>query len=129
MPNCSSKPSAVRESGGTITPALLISRSMAPSQPAANARTEARSARSSGRTSAPGMPAAAAAPLAVSRTASTTRAPAPASAWAAARPIPELAPVTIAVRPERSGRSVVLHVVMDNNVDTENNAVNDNFIR
>jgi hypothetical protein len=106
VPNCSSKPSAVRVSGGIITPALLISRWMSPSQPAAKARTESRLARSSGRTSvAPGMAAAAASPLATSRTASTTPAPALASAAAAARPMPLLAPVTITVRPDRSGMS------------------------
>ena len=87
-------------SGGTITPALLISRSISPSQPSANARTEARSARSSGRTSTlPGMPAAALAPFSALRTARTTRALRSASAVAAARPMPLLAPVTIAVRP------------------------------
>ena len=129
VPNWSSKPSTVRDSGGTITPALLISRSTSPCQSAANARMEPRLARSSGRTSAPGMPAAAASPFVVSRTARTTCAPAPASARAAARPMPELAPVMIAVRPVRSGRSAVLHVVMGNNVDAENNVVNDNSTR
>src|SRR3954469_25756954 len=43
--------------------------------------------------------------------------------------MPLLAPVTITLRPVRSGMSVVLKVVMDNNVDTANNAVNDNFVR
>jgi len=47
VPNCSSNPSAVRDSGGTMTPALLISRFTSPAQPAANSRMEARSARSS----------------------------------------------------------------------------------
>ena len=104
MPNCSSKPSAVRLSGGIITPALLISRSMSPCQAAAKARTESRLARSSGRTSVvPAMVAAAASPLAWSRTASTTVAPALASAAAAAWPMPLLAPVMITVLPARSG--------------------------
>ena len=100
MPNCSSKPSAVRDSGGIITPALLISRSMSPSQPAANARTESRLDRSSSRTSViPVIDVAAVRPFSVFRTASTTRAPLAASALAAARPMPLLEPVTIAVRP------------------------------
>src|SRR5436190_19402951 len=43
--------------------------------------------------------------------------------------MPLLAPVTITLRPVRSGMSVVLKVVMDNDVDTANNAVNDNFVR
>ena len=64
VPNCSSKPSAVATSGGIMTPALLISRSISPSQPAANSRTEARLARSSRRTSVvPGIVAAAASAL------------------------------------------------------------------
>jgi hypothetical protein len=61
----------------------------------------------------------------VLRTASTTRAPAPARADAAARPMPLLAPVTIAVRPAMSGREVELEVVMPNNVGDDNKDVND----
>src|ERR1019366_3461194 len=129
VPNCSSKPSAVRDSGGTITPALLINRSISPSHPAASSRTDARLARSRRRTSvSPGMAAAAASPLSVLRTASTTWAPAPASARAAARPMQLLAPVTIALRPAMSGIWEGLEVVMGNNVDYDNNGVNDNFV-
>ena len=69
------------------------------------------------------------APCRVSRTASTTAAPAPALALAAARPMPLLAPVTMAVRPVMSGRKAVLEVVMGNNVDHDNNDVNDYFVR
>src|SRR2546421_257160 len=75
VPNCSSKPSAVRGRGGAITPALLISRSISPSQAAANSRTDSTLARSSSRTSvSPAIVAAAAPPLSRPRTASTTRA-------------------------------------------------------
>jgi AcrR family transcriptional regulator len=129
VPNCSSKPSAVRPKGGTITPALLISSSISPSHEEANSRTEARLARSSARTSvSPGIAAAAARPRSRSRTASTVRAPARASACAAARPMPLLAPVTIAVRPVMSGMSAAVKVVMANNVDDANKDVNDNII-
>ena len=48
---------------------------------------------------------------------------------AAARPMPLLAPVTIAVRPVMSGKSEVLEVVMDNNVDADHNDVNVNILR
>ena len=52
MPNCSSKPSAVRPSGGTITPALLISRSSVARPSPRRTRAPRRgSARSSRRTS------------------------------------------------------------------------------
>ena len=130
MPNWSSKPSAVRVSGGTITPALLISRCRSPSHPAANSRIDARLARSRRRTSvSPGIVAAAALPLSVSRTARTTWAPAPASARAVARPMPLLAPVTITLRPVMSGISLVVQVVMSNNVDADHYDVNDNFDR
>ena len=130
VPNCSSKPSAVRERGGTMTPALLTSRSSGPLQPSANSRTDARLARSSRRTSVvPGIAAAAVSPFAVSRTARTTRAPAPANARAAARPMPLLAPVTITLRPVMSGRFWTPKVVMDNNVGSDSNAVNDNIFR
>ena len=111
VPNCNSKPSAVRDSGGIITPALLISRSMGPDQSRANARTESRLARSRWRTSfvsAAGRASAAARPLASSRTASTTWAPARATAFAVSRPMPLFAPVTMTVRPARSGMSAVV---------------------
>src|SRR5918994_1568261 len=105
-----SKPSLVRPSGTAMTPALLIRRSRSPSQSSANARTDSSAARSRRRTStAPAIALAAASPLATSRTASTTRAPARASSRAATRPMPLLAPVTTAVRPERSGRSAAVH--------------------
>src|ERR1700677_3353002 len=113
VPNCSSKPSAVRASGGIITPALLISRSMSPCQTEANRRTESRLARSSTRTAvAPGMVAAAASPFAWSRTARTTWAPALATAAAAVRPMPLLAPVTITVLPDISGMSAAEKAAM-----------------
>ncbi len=112
VPNCSSKPSAVRDSGGIITPALLMSRSTGcPAQSRAKARTESRLARSSGRTSfsaEAGRVPAAAAPLASSRTARITRAPCPASALAVSRPMPLLAPVTMTVWPARSGMSAAV---------------------
>src|SRR5215218_8638852 len=74
-------------------------------------RTDARDARSRGTTSsaASGVPRAidrtAAAVFSGLRAASTTVAPAPASARAVARPSPPLAPVTTAVRPRRSTMS------------------------
>ena len=86
--------------------------------------------RSSGRTSTapPGISAAAASPLAASRTASVTAAPLAAKAFAAARPMPLLAPVTMTVRPAMSGRSPAVHLVaeevMIENVVADNNAVN-----
>ena len=109
MPNCSSKPSAVRPYGGIITPALLISRSI-PSQadliwPAAT-RTDSSEARSSGttRTSAPGAAArirvTASCALPWSRQPRINRAPRPASTRAASKPMPELPPVITAVRPD-----------------------------
>src|SRR5881409_3479699 len=127
VPICNSKPSFVRVSGVAMTPALLIRMSRSPCQESASSRTDARSARSRRRTSTvPGMPAAARSPLAVSRTASVTRAPARASSRAAMRPIPLLAPVTTTVRPSRLGRSAAVHLeeVMDGNVDADNNDVN-----
>ena len=42
--------------------------------------------------------------------------------------MPLLAPVTITVRPVMSGIWKLVEVVMDNKVDYDNNAVNDNFI-
>ena len=100
MPNCNSNPSTVNLRGGAITPALLISTSIGPSSPSANAATEDRSARSSALTSSsPGRSATAALPLATSRQAHTTLAPAEASALAVTRPRPLFAPVTTNVRP------------------------------
>jgi hypothetical protein len=43
--------------------------------------------------------------------------------------MPLLAPVTITLRPVRSGSWSLLEVVIDNNVDYGNNDVNDNFVR
>ena len=43
--------------------------------------------------------------------------------------MPLLAPVTITLRPVMSGICVGLNVVMGNNVDYDNNAVNDNLVR
>ena len=112
VPICNSKPSTVRLSGVLITPALLINMLSSPCQLSAKARTEARSARSSRRTSqSPGTDSAAAAPLARSRTAKTTRAPASASARAVGSPIPLLAPVTTTMRPRCGGRSAEVHPV------------------
>src|SRR5439155_19152959 len=97
-----------------MIPALLMRTSRSPVQAAANARTEARSSRSSSRTSvSPLIVAATRSPLAGSRTARTTLAPTPASARAVAAPIPLEAPVTTTVRPDRSGRSAAVHVAFD----------------
>src|SRR5947209_6432784 len=110
VPICSSKPSFVRVSGVAITPAVLTRTSRSPARPSAKARTEPRSERSSGLTStAPLISAAAASPLAVSRTASVTRAPARASSRAAILPMPLLAPVTTTARPSSEGRSAAVH--------------------
>ena len=98
--------------GTAMTPALLMRTSRSPSQASANARTEAEVGEVELRAPRrrPSIDAAAASPLAVSRTASTTRAPARASSRAAARPMPLLAPVTTKVRPSRSGRSCAVHL-------------------
>src|SRR5215210_8248940 len=108
-----SKPSFVRPSGTAITPALLISTWIGPSQACAKARTEARSVRSSGRASAP-LPSSAAirSPLSMLRTASTTWAPTRASSVAVARPMPLVAPVITTVRPPWPGRSWGVHPLM-----------------
>ena len=101
---------------------------MGPCQPAPNARTESRLARSSARTSvSPWVASAAARPFAMSRTANTTRAPAPARARAVANPMPLLAPVTITVRPLMSGTSAISNVVIAYNVGGVHNAVNGNM--
>src|SRR4051812_35640689 len=110
VPICISKPSLVCDCGRAMTPALLTRMWRSPSHASANARTEERSARSSDRTSTvPGISLAARSPLAVSRTASVTRAPARASSRAAIFPMPELAPVTTTVRPSSLGRSCAVH--------------------
>ncbi len=104
-----------------ITPALLtrMSRpSCPPANSAANAPTDPRSARSSRAscTSASGsarqMRSSASAPLAWSRQARTTWAPAPASARAVWKPRPLFAPVTTAVRSASRGMSSVVHAAM-----------------
>ena len=108
-PICISNPSAVRPNGSAMTPALLIKTSNGSVVSAANARTESRLARSSRRTSAPSeISAAARSPLAVSRTAKITFAPAPARIRAASKPMPLLAPVIRKVRPCWSGRSAAV---------------------
>ena len=70
---------------------------------------------------------AACSPFAVSRTASTTWAPARASSRAVINPRPLLAPVTTTVRPAKEGRSAAVHFfeeVMRPNVVADNKAVN-----
>src|SRR5262249_44669785 len=95
-----------------MMPALLISTST-PSTPSAKARTDARSCRSSLRTStSPVMEAAASSPFDVLRTARIVLAPTRASSRAVTSPKPLLAPVTITVRPANEGRSAAVHSVM-----------------
>ena len=77
----------------------------------------------------PAICAAASRPLSRLRTARTTWAPAAASAVAAARPMPLLAPVTMTVVPVMSGMLEVEKVVMGNNVDADHNVVKSNFVR
>ena len=107
--NWDSKPCGVTRRGGNITPALLMSTSTPmPSRriAAANARTESRSARSSGRnsTAAAGcaalIRATASRPFAWLREAITTRPPWAASSRLVSNPRPLLAPVTMKVRPD-----------------------------
>src|SRR6266702_429142 len=106
VPNCISNPSAVSWRGIIITPALLTSRSSGPENWSANARTDARSARSSGAHSAPApISRTAARPLSALRLATTTRAPWRATSCAVWYPMPLFPPVTTAVRPDRSGIS------------------------
>ena len=128
VPNWSSKPSAVRVSGGNITPALLTStsrRSRSARKSAANVRTDARSARSTTATSARAPDtssrnrASAASSLARSRAASVTRAPCAASARAVSKPIPPDAPVMRNSVPARSRpASTSSAVVVASNVTT-----------
>src|SRR6476646_2650214 len=107
-----SKPSTVCAYGTAMMPALLTSTST-PSTPSANERTDARSCRSSLRTStSPVMVAAASSPLVVLRTARIVLAPTRASSRAVIRPRPLLAPVTITVRPANEGRFAAVHSVM-----------------
>ena len=77
---------------------------------AAHSLSEARSARSQGRLAArpPALPISSrtASSMEARRATSTTAAPAPANASAMVRPMPELAPVTTATRPERSNKLV-----------------------
>src|SRR3954453_16271768 len=130
VPNCSSKPSAVLPCGTAMIPALLIRTSSAPDQPSAKARALSSDARSSARTShVPGKAAATRSPLATSRTASTTCAPARVGSRAVTATRPLDAPVTTTVRPARSGRSADVHFEEEDmlgNVDAANKAVNDN---
>src|SRR4029079_3688260 len=107
-----SKPSTVCAYGTAMMPALLISKST-PSTPSAKARTDARSCRSSLRTStSPVMVAAALSALCVLRTAKFVWAPTRASSRAVTSPRPLLAPVMITVRPENEGRSAAVQSVM-----------------
>ena len=94
-----------------MMPALLTSTSTF-CTPSANSRTDARSCRSSLRTStSPIMSAAAALPLSILRTATMTLAPTRANSRAVISPRPLLAPVTMAVRPENEGRAAVQSVM------------------
>ncbi|OAR25684.1 hypothetical protein A8W25_08990 [Streptomyces sp. ERV7] len=114
-PNCRSKPSVVLPYGSAITPALLTRRSSVSWRyVSAKARTEDRSARSSGAnaTFAPytwrWIRASASLPLASLRQARITWAPLRASSRAVTSPMPLFAPVTTAVRPLWSGMSLAL---------------------
>src|SRR6201997_1205 len=111
-----SKPSAVSSKGAAMMPALLISTSTS-STPSANSRTEARSCRSSRRTSTwPVICPAAASPLLVLRTAMMIVAPLRANSRAVTSPSPLLAPVMITVRPANDGRSAAVQSVMTHNI-------------
>jgi hypothetical protein len=121
VPICSSKPCLVRANGVAITPALLhrmSSRECCAVNAAAKARTESRSERSSAMDSAcaPGTPARmrarASAVFPALRQASTTRAPWRASSSAVKNPRPQLAPVTTATLPPRSGICAAVHCGM-----------------
>ena len=111
MPNWSSWPSGVsRYFGGVITPALLTSRSSEPSYRSTNSWIEVCEARSSCSTVlTPLIFLATSRAASVLRQASTTSAPWSASAAAVWKPMPELAPVTTALVPVRSGRSLGLN--------------------
>src|SRR4051812_33478790 len=107
--NCNSCPlGAMVSSGVAITPALFTRMSSGPVQARTKAATLDRSLRSMTPTSTlwflvlSRIPAATRSPYVVLRTASVTDAPAAASARAVSTPIPDEAPVTIAVLPVRS---------------------------
>src|ERR1700730_75894 len=109
-----SNPSTVCACGTAMMPALFTSTS-APSIPSAKARTDARSCRSSLRTStSPVMGAAAWVPLSLLRTAKIVWPPTRANSPAVTNPRPLFAPVTITVRPENEGRSAAGQSVMAN---------------
>ncbi len=105
-------------SGTAITPALLTRMSSGPVQARTKAATVDRSLRSSAPTRTSWLPvlslisAATRSPLEVSRTASVTDAPATASARAVSTPIPDEAPVTTAVLPDRSTPSMTSAAVV-----------------
>ena len=119
VPNCSSNPSLVACLGVSITPALLISRSilgcLARSSSAA-ARMESSEVKSRRwtMTFAPGalsaMRVAARLPFSMSRTARTTDAPRAARTWAVSNPRPVFAPVTTASRPCWPGTLSLVHL-------------------
>src|SRR5258706_10386266 len=93
-------------------PALLMRmsrRPLAESVSSTSRRALPASVRSTAAKRAPGMRAASACPRSTSMSASVTAAPARASAWAVARPMPLAAPVTSAALPERSAM-LHLHV-------------------
>src|SRR5688572_15059508 len=99
----------------TLMPALLTRISRRPSRFAASstiARQLASSFRSASSATAPGRLCSAAAFLALSRPAIATLAPAAASPCAMARPMPPLPPVTSAVLPLRSKRSMRHYVIL-----------------
>src|ERR1700736_3416140 len=109
VPISLSNPSTVCACGTAMMPALFT-RTSAPSIPSAKARTDARSCRSSLRTStSPVIVAAAWVPLSTLRTAKIVLAPTRANSLAVTNPRPLLAPVTITVRPENEGRSAAVH--------------------
>ncbi len=119
VPNCSSWPSSVsRYFGGVITPALLTSRSSGPSNRDTKSWIDSCEARSSSSTwGALGILLAASPAESVLRQARTTSAPRSARARAVWKPMPELAPVTTARVPVRSGRSSAVKPAGDGVLD------------
>ncbi len=107
-------------SGTAITPALLTRMSSGPVQARTKAATLDRSLRSMRADVDLSLPvlsrisAATRSPLEVFRTASVTDAPAAASARAVSTPMPDEAPVTIAVLPARSTPSMTSAAVDSN---------------
>jgi hypothetical protein len=99
--------SGVTASNGALgpnMPALLNRRSIRPSRSrtsAKHASTSAASVTSTGATTADARPAAVSSSAARRRPASTTCQPSSSSAWAAARPMPDPAPVTTATLTQR----------------------------